>query len=249
MATEETREKWDFFVSYTQADKAWAEWIAWVLEEDGYRVLIQAWDFPPGSNWIQRMDVGIEKATRMIVVLSSDYLASVYGSAEWQAAWASDPDGTGRKLLPVRVADCNRPGLLAGIVGVDLFGLDAVAAKARLRGMVASALADRAKPAIAPYFPGILRAIRSEPQFPGIFQQVWNVPPSNPNFTGRAAELRKVARSLAAGSRVMVHSVHGMAGVGKSQLAIKYAYVHVNVHPPQPHVAVLVILCASGGLA
>ena len=37
-------DKWDFFVSYTQADRAWAEWIAWILEEDHYRVLIQAWD-------------------------------------------------------------------------------------------------------------------------------------------------------------------------------------------------------------
>ena len=36
----------DFFVSYTQSDRAWAEWIAWLLEEDGYRVLIQAWDYP-----------------------------------------------------------------------------------------------------------------------------------------------------------------------------------------------------------
>ncbi|HKR48171.1 MAG TPA: hypothetical protein VJT72_01100 [Pseudonocardiaceae bacterium] len=25
---------WDFFVSYTQADQAWAEWISWVLEEN-----------------------------------------------------------------------------------------------------------------------------------------------------------------------------------------------------------------------
>ena len=41
---------WDFFVSYTHTDRAWAEWIAWVLEEDGHQVLIQAWDFVPGSN-------------------------------------------------------------------------------------------------------------------------------------------------------------------------------------------------------
>jgi len=25
------RGRWDFFVSYTQADRAWAEWIAWTL--------------------------------------------------------------------------------------------------------------------------------------------------------------------------------------------------------------------------
>jgi TIR domain len=46
----DSRGEWDFFVSYTQADRAWAEWIAWILEEDRYRVLVQAWDFVPGSN-------------------------------------------------------------------------------------------------------------------------------------------------------------------------------------------------------
>ena len=27
----------DFFVSYTSADRAWAEWIAWQLEAEGYK--------------------------------------------------------------------------------------------------------------------------------------------------------------------------------------------------------------------
>ncbi len=53
---------WDFFVSYTQADRAWAEWIAWTLEEDGYQVLVQAWDFVPGSNWVQKMQDGVREA-------------------------------------------------------------------------------------------------------------------------------------------------------------------------------------------
>jgi len=85
---------WDFFVSYTQADRAWAEWIAWILEEDDHRVLVQAWDFVPGTNWIQGMQLGAARAARTIAVLSADYLSSVYGSAEWHAAWGSDPDGT-----------------------------------------------------------------------------------------------------------------------------------------------------------
>jgi hypothetical protein len=33
----------DFFVSYTSTDRAWAEWIAWQLESEGYQVVIQAW--------------------------------------------------------------------------------------------------------------------------------------------------------------------------------------------------------------
>ena len=145
---------WDFFISYTQADRAWAEWIAWILEEDGHRVLVQAWDFVPGTNWIQGMQAGTRDAARTIAVLSGEYLRSVYGGAEWQAAWASDPEGTGRKLLTVRVADCDRPGLLAGVVGVDLFGLAEATAKARLRGMVSAAIAGRAKPEVPPGFPG-----------------------------------------------------------------------------------------------
>ena len=69
---------WDFFISYTQADRAWAEWIAWILEEDGHRVLVQAWDFVPGTNWVQGMQAGTRDAARTIAVLSADYLESVY---------------------------------------------------------------------------------------------------------------------------------------------------------------------------
>ncbi len=32
----------DFFISYTGVDRAWAEWIAWALEEQGYTTSIQA---------------------------------------------------------------------------------------------------------------------------------------------------------------------------------------------------------------
>src|SRR5690242_6154772 len=141
MASEDMTYNWDFFVSYTEANRPWAEWIAWVLEEDGHRVLLQAWDFVPGTNWVQGMQAGTRDAARTIAVLSGEYLTSVYGGAEWQAAWHSDPQGTGRKLLTVRVAECDRPGLLAGVVGVDLFGLDEAAAKARLRAMVSAAVA------------------------------------------------------------------------------------------------------------
>ena len=34
----------DFFISYNKADLAWAEWIAWQLEEADYTTEIQAWD-------------------------------------------------------------------------------------------------------------------------------------------------------------------------------------------------------------
>nr|MDT0666275.1 toll/interleukin-1 receptor domain-containing protein [Micromonospora sp. DSM 115978] len=100
---------WDFFVSYTAADRGWAEWIAWQLEAEGYSVLVQAWDFVPGAHWMVRMSEGMRGADRTIAVLSHAYVGSVYGAAEWQAAYRADPEGFSRRLLPVRVEDSQRP--------------------------------------------------------------------------------------------------------------------------------------------
>jgi len=35
------------FISYAGGDREWAEWIGWVLEEQGVDVVVQAWDFVP----------------------------------------------------------------------------------------------------------------------------------------------------------------------------------------------------------
>lgn len=207
--------EWDFFVSYTSADRAWAEWVAWELERDGHRVLLQAWDFVPGVNWVDRMQTAVLAAERTIAVLSSAYLSSAYGRAEWQAAWRDDPLGERRKLLVLRVEDCERPGLLASITSEDLFGLSEAAAGRRLRQAVRGALTGRGKPSAPPTFPG------APPRFPGGLPEVWNVPPRNPNFTGRAEQLYRLHR---ASGTTAVHSVRGMGGVGKSQLAIEYAH-------------------------
>ncbi|OHV69813.1 TIR domain-containing protein [Pseudofrankia sp. BMG5.36] len=144
---------WDFFVSYTAVDGRWAEWIAWQLEEAGYRVLIQLWDFVPGSNWQFRMQEGIRFARRTIAVLSHAYLASVYGQVEWQAAYDADPRGFTRRLVPIRLEDCPRPGLLSGVVSIDLFGRPPDEARQRLLDQIRHAVDGRAKPPAPPAFP------------------------------------------------------------------------------------------------
>lgn len=48
-------DSWDFFVSYTGVDKAWAEWIAWELEAEGHQVLVQEWDIVPGTSFVDLM--------------------------------------------------------------------------------------------------------------------------------------------------------------------------------------------------
>lgn len=140
-----------FFVSYTSADRAWAEWVAWQLEEAGYRTVIQAWDFLAGSNFVLEMQRAAASAERTILILSPAYLESRYAAPEWAAAFADDPQGHAGKLLPVRVAACQPDGLLGQRVWIDLVGLDEGAARRRLLAQVPR---DRAKPATPPSFPG-----------------------------------------------------------------------------------------------
>lgn len=116
------------FISYNGADRAWAEWIAWVLEEDGYKVVIQAWNFRPGSNFVLEMDKATG-ADKTVLVLSDNYLRAEYTHPEWAAAFARDPQGVERRVVPVRVAPCSPSGLLAQIVWADLVGLSEPAAR------------------------------------------------------------------------------------------------------------------------
>ena len=166
-ATAGEPEGWDFFISYTTADQSWAEWIAWQLEGAGYRVLIQAWAFPRGTSFKIRMKQGVVRARRTVAVLSVAYLSSVYGTSEWQAAHAADPDGFERKLLPVRIEDCRLPGFLDPVVSIDLFGRDSNEASRHLLHHVGHALIGRAKPTSAPDFPARRLPLPvAEPTFP-----------------------------------------------------------------------------------
>jgi len=218
----------DFFISYNKADREWAEWIAWQLEEAGYTTVLQAWDFRPGSNFVLDMQRASGEAQRMIAVLSPDYLAALYTQPEWAAAFARDPTGEKGTLLPVRVRECDLKGLLPQIVYIDLVGLDETAAKERL---LAGARFERAKPTTAPAFPGeAARAVPERPRFPGSqpAPAIWNVPQArNPNFTGREEMLADLRAALTSGqAAALTQAIHGLGGVGKTQLAIEYAYRH-----------------------
>lgn len=152
----------DFFISYTHVDSEWAEWIGYALEEQGFSVVIQAWDFRPGSNFVLEMQRAAAKADRTILVLSPDYLKSQFASPEWAAAFAQDPQGLDLKLVPVMVRPCEPKGLLTQIVQIRIAGKDEAAARQLLLKGIDR---KRAKPSSPPVFPG---AAASAPKaFPG----------------------------------------------------------------------------------
>jgi tetratricopeptide (TPR) repeat protein len=60
---------------------------------------------------------------------------------------------------------------------------------------------------------------------------VWgDVPPRNPNFTGRQELLERLSSRLSPGSTtaVLPAALHGMGGIGKTQMAVEYIYRHLN---------------------
>jgi hypothetical protein len=53
---------------------------------------------------------------------------------------------------------------------------------------------------------------------------VWNIPPRSPAFTGRDSMLLALRDQLREGGPVVVLTLHGMGGVGKTSLAVEYAH-------------------------
>jgi tetratricopeptide (TPR) repeat protein len=239
------------FVSYTAADRSWAEWIAWQLETAGFPVRVQAWDFRAGDNFVAQMNRALGWADRVVAVLSDAYFASPYAQDEWTAALTrsrGEPD----RLLPVRVAACEVPPLIATRIWVDLVGVDEATAVQRLLAGIAGV---RAKPAVAPAFPGTgdhqpaLHPAPLPPRFPGVGAAISNLPPRNPRFRGRARLLRELDRRLRSGGAVAVVATHGLGGIGKTQLVLEYAHRHADEYELVWWVVAESPISAASGLA
>lgn len=140
-----------FFVSYTQADRGWAEWIAAQLEDAGYKAFVQAWDIRPGADFVLAMQAAAAESDRTIAVFSPDSIKAPFPQREWAAALARDPTGKLGVLVPVRVEEVELRGLWVTLVYIDLVGLTEEAAREALLSGVSR---GRAKPKTPPAFPG-----------------------------------------------------------------------------------------------
>jgi tetratricopeptide (TPR) repeat protein len=214
----------DFFISYTGVNRSWAEWIAVQLEAAGHSTVLQAWDFRPGSDFLHQMQQATSTAGRTIAVLSPAYFGSAFGEAEWRAVFAKDPTGEAGLLVPVRVQPCEPPGLLASRVYIDLVDTDQATAKRLLLDGVEE---SGARPTTAP-FPGAVAGTPEERmRFPGRGPAVSNLPARNPNFSGRARLLEDLHANLQTGSAAAVvprSALHGLGGVGKTELALEFGH-------------------------
>ncbi|MBE3204863.1 TIR domain-containing protein [Parafrankia sp. CH37] len=223
----------DFLVSYIETDEEWAAWIAWQLEEAGFRVRFEAWDLSVGMHRTGEQHRALVEAKRIVAVVSASYLASKRKAPEWQAALAESLPGDRPKLLPIRVEDFSLQGLLLDRVSADLFGIDETTARERLLAAVHGAK----KPEYVPAFPGKpdIGVGRKAPYFPGQYQERGSAWPPGRSpfpglaafdaslaavFRGRDADIRRLVDTLTspAGDSTGLVAVVGQSGCGKSSL-------------------------------
>jgi tetratricopeptide (TPR) repeat protein len=226
VSEEQNPQRCDFFVSYTGADSAWAEWIAWQLKEAGYTVTIQAWHFRPGMNFVAMMRQALDTCQRTLAVVSKAYLEqSIYGSDEWTAAFTHD-DPTRSSLLMVLIEQVTLPRLLRPWIHLNLTGVAPEQAATRLLEGVHPGPVE---PTAAPAFPGRVESGGGAgPRYPGHPPKDSNLPARNAAFAGRddlLSELRhRLHQEGSTAAVVPAQAMYGLGGVGKTQLALEYAH-------------------------
>jgi hypothetical protein len=120
------------FISYSQQDTPWARWIAWQMEREGFATALQASGFRPGAAAIGSLRKAYAASQRTIVVLSRHLMEALSTEPEWQSAWARLAAPKDRKVVLVRIEECELEGAFAGVDYIDLAGLDEKAARRAL---------------------------------------------------------------------------------------------------------------------
>jgi tetratricopeptide (TPR) repeat protein len=218
----------DVLISYATSDTRWAKWIAWQLEQAGCVVSLQ------GVATHQRGDTGgaMSQLRRrhgvVIAVLSPAYLlrTSLLDSCGTEASVNPAAIEEERLLVAVRVAQCEPPALPGAVTYIDLVEHSEEQARAELIGGLADA-APRDRATLSP----MASVSGPSPGFPGALPPVFNLPGSRaPLFVGRQRELAWLADRFGAqhpaSAPPVTVALTGLGGVGKTQLAVEYAYAY-----------------------
>ncbi|MGP4092650.1 TIR domain-containing protein, partial [Streptomyces sp. KR55] len=133
-----------FLVSCVAADRPWADWTAWQLENAGLRVLVLEGNASIGPQ------TEPEKGERLIALVSPAYVEAVQVLRPWWVMHQEDPEGLADTLVPVVVEPCRPEWPLSKVPYTDLTGLSEDKARTRLLHAVGATPTGRAGPAASP---------------------------------------------------------------------------------------------------
>ncbi|MEM6866797.1 MAG: SUMF1/EgtB/PvdO family nonheme iron enzyme [Cyanobacteria bacterium P01_C01_bin.121] len=121
----------DVFISYTSADQAWAEWLAWVLEENDYTVETQSLASKQADNFSQVIREAGREHQQVLLVVSEALLKADDASS---SPISSNINLGSAFLVPVEVDDCEPPEYIADLKSISLVEKTEVEAEQTLLG-------------------------------------------------------------------------------------------------------------------
>jgi tetratricopeptide (TPR) repeat protein len=214
------------FLSYVHQDEQLLHELETHLSLLKRQGLISTWynrQIAPGTNWTREIEQQLEQAAIILLLVSADFLASDHCYyTEMERALERHQAGQAQ-VLPILL----RPADLKDAPFAHLQPLPTDAKPITLWPNRDRAFVD--------VVAGIRRAIQTQQhttQFTpaNTFPTIWNVPyPRNPYFTGREDILSRLSTALQTGQPVTIgqtHAISGLGGIGKTQIAIEYAYRH-----------------------
>ncbi|MET7496828.1 FxSxx-COOH system tetratricopeptide repeat protein [Streptomyces sp900116325] len=204
-------------ISFAGFNRAWAAWIGDCLERRGVRVVFQRWD-PPVDTPLEDSLRDLMLAPGRILVILSDWYFQLgpRSQAEWNKALREVVAPDADRFAAVSITTATMPGATSVFAAADLTNVGAEEAERRMLARLDLTAGPVPRSADA----------KPAPRFPADTPEVWGgVPRRNTRFTGRERLLNEAYHALQeAGPGAGVVTLHGMSGVGKTQLAAEYVY-------------------------
>ncbi|MFD7706178.1 FxSxx-COOH system tetratricopeptide repeat protein [Streptomyces sp. NPDC059786] len=198
---------------HVSEDRMWVDWLESVLRGAGFDVV------PKNVQSMSTTEIGADAlpgAThRVLAVLSPSFVDYRRARVAWDAAVHSGGSEKRQQPVAIRVDDVQLSLPYASRGVIDLKGLD----ETQAYGALLSGL-DRSD-AVSTLSPSS-RGLR----FPSMGRRITNIPTRYRWFTGRSSLLDRLREQLATGrpGQRMPQVLHGLGGVGKTQLAREYAH-------------------------
>lgn len=127
-----------FLIVCDDEDDQWSSWVAWSLQDAGYSVFFESFDFLPGQMRVVWISDALRLSDRAIVVAAPSFMRSAICEAQWRVRAAMNPNGVQESVLVTRAEECLLPEELLSAPRVDLFGQSEVECRAHLLEFVRS---------------------------------------------------------------------------------------------------------------
>ena len=108
-----------FFISYSSEDKAIAGRIATSLRAVDYKIWYDDWEIKHGDSIVSKIEHGLAQNDTLLILLSPSSVISKWVQRELSAALMRQLGGQNVKILPIMIADCEVPQILADIKYID----------------------------------------------------------------------------------------------------------------------------------